>query len=138
MGCEMRKFIFVMLLAGTSNSGVAEWVSAGKSPVNDGNYDNYVDFDTVIRSGNKVTMWNMLDLKTAVRGRDGAQYLSERTQFEYDCEGNQFRGLNYLRYSDQMGHGVVVDSSGGKITNWTPTSPGSIIELNMKLACGKR
>ena len=55
----MRKFILVLLLAIVSSSAMADWVLVGSNEP--ANLMIYADPDTIHRTGNIVSMWNILD-----------------------------------------------------------------------------
>jgi hypothetical protein len=133
MGGAMRKVMLMMLLAVVSSNAVAEWVKIGSSE----NITIYVDLATIRKTGNKVKMWNLLDLKSA-RGEDtGKPYMSAKGQQEYDCKKKQLRKLAFSFHSGNMGAGEVayIDYDFEK---WIPVSPGSINEAMWKVACRKQ
>jgi hypothetical protein len=94
----------------------------------------YIEPNTIRRSGDSVSMWILLDRKTAAVSH-GKAYLSEKTQEEFDCKEERNRTLYATRHSGNMGADDVVfkDGDPGK---WMPIPPGSVIEVLWKVACG--
>jgi hypothetical protein len=127
------RFIALMLLTKASGGAAAEWVRV------DGNdsLDSYADPATIRRSGNKVTMWDLLDYKTAQVSSTSARYLSAKVQAEYDCKEERVRQLFYSFHSGNKESGGIVYTS-NKPFDWESLSPASIGETLWKVACGKR
>ncbi len=128
----MRKAILMMLIV-VSNSAMAEWVKFSSV----GNQTNYVNLDTIHKSGNKVKMWSLFDYKTAREVTGVPTYMSVQMQDEYDCKEELSRPLYAVLRSGNMGEGkpVVTVTDSGK---WEPHPPESIREDLWKIACGKR
>jgi len=104
---------------------------------NDG-YTHYVDPTTIRKAGNKVTMWDLVDYKKImVIEERGIKYLSAKRQYEYDCKEELMRGLAISFFSKSMGAGQDVLPSFTSPTEWMAIEPGSIGEVNWKIACGK-
>lgn len=110
----------------------AEWVKVSEAD----DFTMYVDPDTILRQGNLVTMSQLTDLKTA-RTVGRVSYLSDKSQYESDCEEKQRRVIKYYWVSGNMGNGEVVFSKldPGK---WSPVKAESIGEKLWKLACEKQ
>ena len=98
--------------------------------------DVYVDRSTIIRSGNLVTMWDLLDFHTK-QTVAGDWYFSSKTHSEYDCKNKQVRELKRSRYAGMMGDGKVIYSN-SDTTKWEPITPGTFGETLWKIACGKK
>lgn len=138
----MPKAIFIMLLALVSKSAVASWVEIGHSDA----YTAYADPATIRKSGDRVKMWSLYDYKKALvsHGGDKKPYLSQKTQYEYDCKQGQKRMLAYSLHSGNMGTGdVVVRNSEpykeiGDSEKWWPVVPESMAQSVWKYACGKK
>jgi len=130
----MRKPILMMLLAVVSSSAAAGWGVVGK---NDGG-TAYADPATIRKAGNIVTMWTLLDFKTAnVEAESGNRYMSAKSQNEYDCKEKRTRRLVVSYHSGNMGDGRAVHSN-SESGKWVPVPPDSGFELLWKSACGKR
>ena len=122
-----------LMLLVTAGTASAEWTAAGDSD----EFIQYVDRATIRRNGNFVKMWVLMDFKT-VQTFAGDSYLSSKAQQEYDCKEEKVRLLAYTWYDGQMGNGKVVVSNGNVRDEWSPISPGSIGEIQWKIACGKK
>lgn len=131
----MRKVILVMLLAVVSSNAVAEWIPIGNNKTND--FVMYVNPSTILKSGNKVKMWELLNYKSAKPSKNGS-FLSMKRQAEYDCKDMQSRVLALVVHSESMGDGNIVYSSLDAIPeNWQPIPPETISENLWKFACNK-
>ena len=127
------KLLIAALLAVFSTNVLAEWTRVGGNDI----YDTYADLSTIRKSGNKVKMWNLYDLRVAEKSYDGTRYLSSSNQREYDCKEETERLLTFILYSKNMGAGEVVYSSGNVHDEFQPISPGSMGKSFFILACGK-
>ena len=130
----MRKTILTMLLAGLSSSAAAEWVAVGSTESD----ALYADPATIQKdkAGNKVRMWNLLDLKKA-GSMKGKPYMSIKEQFEYDCRKQQSRLLSISAQSGKMGEGDTVDFT-ARPGQWSAIASGSTSGNLWKIACEKR
>ena len=86
----MKKLLLIFILVIVSNSAMAEWVELGTSQDETGTI--YANPATIRKSGNKVKMWDLTDYKTA-QEVTGKQYMSSKSQIEYDCKEEQTRLL---------------------------------------------
>ena len=127
------KLLIAALLAVFSTNVLAEWTRVGGNDI----YDTYADLSTIRKSGNKVKMWNLYDLRVAEKSYDGTRYLSSSNQREYDCKEETERLLTFIWYSKNMGAGRVVHASGAYHEEPHPISPGTLNMLLFKVACGK-
>jgi len=121
--------IIVLALAG--GNAAAEWVSLGDQ----GNAELFVDRSTIVRSGDRATMWSIDALKTPGSANGGA-YVSLKRQDEFDCAGSRMRGVQISAHPEPMGEGPAVASEKGSGA-WTPVTPDSISEVLWKIACDK-
>jgi hypothetical protein len=104
----------------------------------------YVDPDTILREGNLVTMWQLIDFKS-MQGNAGMgpfgfgphRFLSTKTHKQFDCAGKRLRLLAFTEFSRGMGTGIpangYVDNS-----NWLPVEPESMNQALWGVACGKK
>ena len=133
----MRKAILMMLLAVVSNSAVAGWVVIGDGE----SVTIYANPSTIRTGGNKVKMWYLSDYKiaktTANKFGVYVAYMSDKSQAEFDCRGEQYRTLYFSFHSENMGGGNVVYSNDDPY-KWMPIPPESLIESIWKFACKKR
>ena len=96
----------------------------------------YVDPETVIRSGEWVSVWVMDDLRIA-QTRGLRKYLSSRAQEEHDCLKGRFRLLALEYFSGNMGSGEVLDKTSGE-SDWAPIPRGTLAQSVWKFVCGRR
>jgi hypothetical protein len=129
----MRKAILMTLLAVVSSSAVAEWVAVGGNDLS----STYVDPATILKVGDKVKMWHLVDFNAVQVKPTGKRYLSEKLQYEYDCTEERARMLSFLSHSGNMGGGVMVEGDWHP-RKWEPIPPDSVVDYLRKFACGKR
>lgn len=127
--------ILVLLLLMVSTNVFAEWTAVSESA--NGIATVYVDFETIKKKGNKVKIWDLLDLKTAQKFEND-RYLSTIQRMEYDCEEETGRTLDYYLYSGNMRNGEIVYSSKNIKDEPKSILPGSIDEGLFKIACYKK
>ena len=128
----MKKLTLLLLLL-VSTSVFAEWTKVGGTD----DMTSYADFGTIKRKGNKVKMWGLHDFKT-VQKFENYRYLSSLTRFEYDCEEETVRHLDFHWYSSNMGQGEIVVSSTNIKNEARSIIPESIDETLFKIACDKK
>ena len=117
----------------SNNSGkLKAWMKLGTS---DGS-NFYVDPASIVKSGNKVTMWSLLDYKEA-KTFEGLPYMSLKAQGEYDCEKEQLRVIAGTRQSEAMGAGDAI-SSISEPSEWNAVAPNGVGRVFWNHACEKR
>jgi hypothetical protein len=121
-----------VLLALASGHASADWVSMGDV----GDAELFVDQATIVRGGDKVTMWSVSNLKMP-HSANGASYVSLKRQDEFDCAGSRMRGLQISAHPQALGEGQAVASEKGSGA-WAPVAAGSISEALWKIACDKQ
>ena len=129
----MRKAILLMILAIVSSSAAAEWVAVGGNDLS----TTYVDPATILKVGDKVKMWHLVDFNAVQVKPTGKRYMSEKLQYEYDCKEERARMLTFLSHSGNMGGGVMVEGDWHP-QKWAPLPPGGLVGYLRKFACGKR
>ena len=125
----LHKIIIVLILGVLSNHAMAEWVqvSVGEEAT------VYTDLSTVSKSGNMVKVWEVTDMK---KKSTGDNYLSSKSQHEYDCKEKKSRILSYSTYSGKMATGNVIYTS-SFIRDWLPVKSGGLVEDLWIKACNK-
>ena len=119
-----------------SSNAVAKWVEVGSIP-EDG-VALYADPATILKSGNMVTMWELMDFKTAEKAPDNKVTHSLVAQTEYDCKEERMQTLYAVYGSENMGKGELIEDEVTPIPEWGPILPDDIIYKKMwKIACGK-
>lgn len=131
----MRRIILMLLLAVVSGSATAEWV-----PINrDGHITFYIDPATTLKAGDRVRMWDLFNFETAqaVPGNETAEFLSSKTQQEFDCREKRYRILYVHFHAEKMGLGKLVQSQAGNAA-WEPVPGNGVLAILWKFACGKQ
>jgi len=134
-GIHMTRLLLITLLVLSSGPAYAEWVAINGSR-NTGGYTRYADLDTIRRDGDLVKMWVLYDYKTTQTVVEGS-YLSSRGQKQFDCGGERHQRLVAAGFSGNMGTGNIVWSEDNE-GKWQPVAPGSVGQLEWKLACRKQ
>ena len=124
----MKKLLVTLLISVLSTSAMAEWQIADS---NNG-LTIYVDPATIRKAGNKAKMWVMNDYETM----ENNELLSQKIQYEFDCQNETGAILAILSFPGSMGSGQ--GRSSYKRLDPMPFSPGSMGEVLWKIACGKR
>lgn len=131
----MKKIILMILLSLMSSVAIAGWVEVGGTD----DFTSYADPSSIRKSGSRIKMWMLFDLKAAKTTAAGKTYLSNKIQNEFDCTEEQTRILYIFAHSGHMGEGDKVNSIADRVNHeWTPIPPGSIIETLFQFACKKR
>jgi hypothetical protein len=107
---------------------MAEWVPIGD---NGNGATIYVDPATIRKAGNKAKMWVMNDYETMQNN----EVLSQKIQYEFDCQNETGAILAVLSFPGSMGSGQ--GRSSYKRSDSMPFSPGSVGDNYWKIACGK-
>lgn len=126
----MKKRVVGVLLICAAGSVMANWVRVR----GDGVVTVLADPATIVRSGDVVKMWSVINYARPRTTSDGKTYASSRQQLEYDCTENQSRSLFFSRHTEYTGWGDVVyrnDTPG----RWIPVPSGSIGGALIKFAC---
>jgi hypothetical protein len=129
MGSVMRKVIVMLLLGLVSNTVMAAWTPV----VQNGSDSVYADISTISKTGNKVKMWDLLNMTK----HSGDNYLSLKSLQEFDCKERKNRIVSYSTYSGNMGNGNMVKSS-NRAHEWLPVKSGGVMEKLWNTACGKK
>ena len=114
----------------------AEWVAVEKDYLLPGLQTVYVDPGTILREGNLVTMWQLIDFKTMQGNRSPGRFLSTKTHKQIDCAEKRRRVLAFTEFSRRMGTGIAANGYVDK-NNWLPVEPESINHALWEVACGK-
>lgn len=130
----MMKILMLMLLMVSMNVS-AEWTTVG------GNVDDtstvYVDFETLRKKDNNTKIWVLMDFKT-VNQIKNVKFLTMINRFEYDCNEETVRQLDFYLYSGNMGSGEVVFSQKNIKNEPQSMLPNSMNEKVFKITCGKK
>ena len=141
----MIKVAIIVLLSVLSSNAQAAMATMERwvviSSLSDGVSNSYVNSDSVIRNGNKVTMWDMLDFNVA-QDAGGEKLLSAKKLQEYDCMESKTRILGFIMFSRNMGKGTVVSSTSSYSEwfprDWVPVDADSSNAALITFACGNK
>lgn len=97
----------------------------------------YASATPLERSGDKVTILSMVDLKHPTALSEGRPFLSWQTQYEFDCKNMQSRVIAASMFSDNMGAGEVTDSIVHKAPRWEAIPLHSNGEALWRRVCRK-
>ena len=121
--------LIVLFAVGTN--ATAAWTKASESAAGIG----YVDRDTIVRSGDNVTMWELTDYRVVPDHQN--PYKSVKRQFEFDRKDKRLRVLSTSAYSDQMRKGQVVTAA-NDAGAWTAVTPSSVGHILWTIVCSSR
>ena len=113
---------------------MAEWARVGESDKK-GGYTAYADRASIHKVGDKAKMWTLFDYKI-VQKVSGVDFLSEKIRREYDCKERQMRTLAFSLFGWNMERGELIRSY-SQPQKWEAVQPGSINEIEWKVACGE-
>ena len=130
----MMKILMLMLLMVSMNVS-AEWTNIGGN-LNDTKI-SYVDFETIRKKDNYAKIWSLIDFKTVTQIKD-VKFLTMINHFEYDCNEETVRQLDFYLYSGHMGSGEIVFSQINIKNEPQSMLPGSMNEDIFKITCGKK
>ena len=130
----MRRAIVAMLLAVVSSNAAAAWVEVA----HDETQTFYANPTTIRKTGNLVTMWDLIDFKTAQEVPTGSRklMLSIQGEYEYDCRKGQARSLYDSWHPEHMGAGEVIYFQSIP-TRWEAVALAGTMKVFWKIACGK-
>lgn len=130
----MKKLLLTLALTFVSTSTLAEWTRVGESDKK-GGYTAYADLASARKVGDRAKMWALFDYKI-VQKVSGVEFLSEKIRREYDCKEKQMRILAYSLFGWNMESGELIRSY-SQPQKWEAVQPGSIDEMEWKVACGE-
>lgn len=98
----------------------------------------YVDHSTARRSGSRIQIFAITDLREPNATARGRQYRSKKSLLEFDCTQRTFKLLQDTWHSRNMGEGEPVFQTDGGPQGPFPVQSDSSGELLWKGACGRR
>ncbi len=110
-----------------------EWIAVGSS----GGASTYADSAYLRKVGDIVTMWGLVDNKTARQSAPGKPYMSVRAQFKYDCKEEKVQMLYRSFHSGNMATGEIVNSNSYN-EYWKPIPPDNFAGALWHFACAKQ
>ena len=128
----MKRLLILLMLV--SQPVWAGWVKL--SEVGSGTetaYTSYFDPATVRKTPNGRRVWGLKSFAQPQQGSRGT-YQSEKLLYEFDCNGERLRVLQWTEYSDPTGDGEMRGTRNDP-EQWIVVYPGSIGETRLKAAC---
>ena len=98
----------------------------------------YFDPTTARRSGSRVQVFTITDLKEPNATARGRQYFSKKALLEFDCGQRTFKVLQDTWHTRRMGQGEPVFQTDGPAQGPYPVQSDSPSELFWRAACGRR
>ena len=86
----------------------------------------YLDPHDITRSSGVAGIWQLNNLQRPGL-RNGVRYWSSLWHFQFNCQDERYRIDDIVFYSQQWGHGKMVDEIGGQV-DFKPIVPGTIAE----------
>jgi hypothetical protein len=127
---KLNKLTLTILLAFFSTSAMAAWEFVGTRYDSKNEFRIYIDKPTIKKTGNKVTVWTLADLKNT----DEHLGLSTASQREIDCMNATEILLSLTSYSGNMQSGTILPS-GDILPMSYPIVPNTVMRLVFDLAC---
>ena len=98
----------------------------------------YIDPTTARRSGSRIQIFTITDLKEPNATARGRQYFSKKALLEFDCTKRTFKVLQDVWYTRRMGQGEPVFQTEGEPQGPYAIQSDSPGELFWNGACGRR
>lgn len=98
----------------------------------------YVDHSTARKSGSRIQIFVLTDLREANATARGRTYWSKKALLEFDCSQRTFRVLQDTWYPRRMAQGEPVFLTDGASIGTLPVQSDSPSEMFWKAACGRR
>lgn len=128
-GQQVNKFLMVLILISTP--AAAEWTM-----IQTGDNENvYVDFDTLQKSGNLVTVSTLNDYSFAQQKKELSTQFTEL----HDCKHKKFKALSISYFSENMAKGNVIEafSFNDPEIAWSDVVNYSVGELKANIICSR-
>ncbi|MES2012970.1 MAG: surface-adhesin E family protein [Pseudomonadota bacterium] len=127
----MYKFLMILVLATLSTEAAAEWTMI---QTND-NGNMYIDFDSVQKSGDLITVSTLNDYYSPQQKRELSSQWSEL----HDCKNKKFKALAINYYAENMGQGALVEAFklNAAETAWSDVVQYSVGELKANVICSR-
>lgn len=137
LACLSGFWSLITLLFLSSIPANAEWVAVEKDYLLPGLQTVYIDPDTILREGNLITVWQLVDFKAMQGGRSPTRFFSTKTHKQFDCVGKRVRLLAFTEFTDGMGTG---EPTGGYVDKdtWLSVQPESITQALWEVICSKK
>lgn len=113
-----------------------EWtkVDESKEPKDGKRHYQYVDLETVAKTGDFAKIWQLKDFRSVDPATQFKNFSVKELQ-EFNCKNRQTRYLELVVASGNMGIGTKTRETEGFSKEWEPITTGSVNELMLFLAC---
>lgn len=127
----MSKLLTILLLVSISTTAMAEWTMVQTGDAG----SMYIDFDTLQRSGDLVTVLTLNDYSEPQQKEE----LSAQFKELHDCRNKKFKALSINYYSSPLAQGntIATVSMNEQETPWSDVVQYSIGELKANIICSK-
>lgn len=130
------KKLTIIILSLLSTNVMAAWTQLEDS--HEAGIVAYANKDKIRTVGfNKVTMPHLLDFKNKEKTSAGLAYQSIKQVLEYDCDEEHYRVHATAIYTDLMGKGRIVTSTGYD-QQWQPIESNTLEAELWQTACNKQ
>ena len=114
----------------------AEWTGIGEGGASvPSEFSAYVDFDTTALKDKIGSVWTLNDFKKP-KAVSGQSISSTKVHFEYMCDQNKRRMLEFSWYAGKMGSGEVVFTK-NEVDVWRDFTSNTLDDQRRDAACGK-
>jgi hypothetical protein len=94
----------------------------------------YTEPSTIIKEGRTAKMWALIDYKLPQQDKTGKQVLSDKLQYQYDCQGKTLSIIATTAYTGPMASGDIVNEN-PDAPQVTPIPAGTLAESLWQQAC---
>lgn len=132
----MKQFLLIILLILTPIVAFAEWRVVERDYFSPGLQTVYVDPVNLLRDGNLVTIWQLIDYKWMQGNYVGTpRFLSTTARKQFDCVDRRVRLLSFTEYYGHMATGIAAM---GYVTTdqWQTVEPRTLNQALWEIACG--
>jgi hypothetical protein len=126
----MKKLFAALILSVGLTPAWAEWVKISNSD----SHDLYINFSSIVRSGDLARGWTLLNRRTSVAPGSAA---SDISLTQANCKSEQMRELQETYYGDPMGGGNVLRTYTTP-TEWRYPTPGTLNAIIFRRLCNTR
>ncbi len=125
----MNKFLMALILVSTP--AAAEWTMIQTGD----NESVYVDFDTLQKNGDLVTVSTLNDYYFVQQKKELSTQFTEL----HDCKHKKFKALSISYYSENMAKGDVIEvfNFNAPEIAWSDVVNGSVGELKTNIICSR-
>lgn len=123
----MQRLVWMLAMLVSTFTAYGDWTYVGRG----NNGFTYVDYNSKIQQGDKITIWQLTDFESPIRGLG----LSSKTQYLYDCRFRTIAGIYMISYRENMGEGQVNNSLSFPTLQPIPIIPDSPEQIIYQSIC---